>query len=125
MLRRILASPACAPYLALIVLPLLVHAVELTGWLSSNPIYLTAGLTADWMSNGPVRGLPGWIDGNSGVTLQALGRLAARDWHAGIIPWWNPYSGVGMPLAVGVLARPRGGKELVIDVVIFVPDEQV
>ncbi len=45
--------------------------------------------------------LPGdaFIDGNAGVTTQALGVLAARDWLHGIVPWWNPYSGIGLPLA--------------------------
>jgi hypothetical protein len=31
--------------------------------------------------------------------MQALGRLAAMEWLHGSVPWWNPYSGVGMPLA--------------------------
>ena len=30
---------------------------------------------------------------------QALGYRAAIDWTTGKIPWWNPYSGVGLPLA--------------------------
>ena len=28
-----------------------------------------------------------------------LGRLAAEDWLGGRLPWWNPYTGVGLPLA--------------------------
>jgi hypothetical protein len=95
----IIALRSALPYCVLIALPFLVHALELSGWLSPNPLYLTAGLSPDWLSNGPIRGLPGWIDGNAGVTLQALGRLAVHDLRAGILPWWNPYSGVGMPLA--------------------------
>ncbi len=91
--RRILA------FLILALLPVAIHWPELTGWLSSNPIYLTAGLTRDWHPNGIIPSWPGWIDGNAGATLQALGRLVARDWLHGIVPWWNPYSGVGMPLA--------------------------
>ena len=31
--------------------------------------------------------------------MQALGGLAARDWLGGHAPWWNPYDGVGLPLA--------------------------
>ncbi len=46
-----------------------------------------------------LQGYPGWIDGNAGVTLEALGGLAARDWLHGRLPWWNPDSGVGLPLA--------------------------
>ena len=83
----------------LIVVPIAVHWPELTGWLSSNPLYLTSGLGENWKSDGFLAGLPGWIDGNAGATLQALGHLAARDWMSGTVPWWNPYSGVGMPLA--------------------------
>ncbi|MGZ5035869.1 MAG: hypothetical protein ACXWG8_09570 [Usitatibacter sp.] len=47
---------------------------------------------------GIVRGAP-YIDPNSGFQTQALGYRAALDWLAGIVPWWNPYSGVGLPLA--------------------------
>nr|WP_148039478.1 YfhO family protein [Acidithiobacillus sulfuriphilus] len=43
-------------------------------------------------------GLP-YIDPNVGFTSQALGHLAAEDWLHGAIPWWNPYSGIGLPLA--------------------------
>jgi hypothetical protein len=82
------------------LLPLIMHVPELFGWLSANPIY--------WMSHlapGPpgrtllIRGFPGWVDGNAGVTTQALGRLSADDWLHGIVPWWNHFSGVGLPLA--------------------------
>ena len=87
------------PVLGLILLPILVHWPALTGWLSADPIYLTAGLGPLWLSNGVIQGLPGWIDGNAGATLEALGRLTAHDWWTGKVPWWNPYSGIGMPLA--------------------------
>jgi hypothetical protein len=45
--------------------------------------------------------LPGrWFyDPNIGYTAQALGHLAATDWLHGIVPWWNPYEGLGAPLA--------------------------
>ncbi|MBU2804315.1 YfhO family protein [Acidithiobacillus ferridurans] len=45
--------------------------------------------------------MPGlaFLDPNVGWTTQALGHLAAQDWLHGIIPWWNPYSGIGLPLA--------------------------
>ena len=29
---------------------------------------------------------------------EALGRFAANEWMSGRIPWWNPYSGPGLPL---------------------------
>jgi hypothetical protein len=87
------------PRLWLILLPIAIHWAALSGWLSADPLYLESGLTRDWQPNGVLPGLPGWIDGNSGITLEALGRLVAHDWKAGIIPWWNPYTGVGLPLA--------------------------
>jgi len=87
------------PWLWLLLVPIAIHWPDLTGWLSENPLYLEAGLTRDWRPNGVLPGQPGWIDGNAGVTLQALGHLVAHDWKTGIIPWWNPYSGLGMPLA--------------------------
>jgi hypothetical protein len=85
---------------AIVLLPLMIHLPALLGFLSANPIY--------WMSHlaprSPeqtllMRGFPGWVDGNAGVTTQALGRLAADDWLHGIVPWWNHFSGIGLPLA--------------------------
>ena len=31
--------------------------------------------------------------------MQALGHLVATDWFSGHVPWWNPYEGLGVPLA--------------------------
>ncbi len=91
----------------LVLLPVLVHLPELLGpalWggATSDPIsVLSAGTQTrrNWLEGGILPGLPGWIDGCAGVIVQALGYLAAADWRHGILPWWNPYSGVGMPLA--------------------------
>jgi hypothetical protein len=43
-------------------------------------------------------GLP-WIDPNVGYVSQALGHRAAVDLLHGHLPWWNPFEGVGAPLA--------------------------
>jgi len=83
--------------LLLILLPVFVHLPELLGFVSSDPAALFAGLSSPPHSLIP--GNPGWVDGNAGVTVQALGRLVAHDWRHLILPWWNPYTGVGMPLA--------------------------
>ncbi len=87
------------PLLLLILLPALVHLPALICGYSYDPINLVSGLTeGTWQTNGMLRGYP-WLDANAGVTTEALGGLAAHDWLAGVLPWWNPYSGVGMPLA--------------------------
>jgi hypothetical protein len=39
------------------------------------------------------------VDPNNGITSQSLGHLAALDLLHGHLPWWNPYEGVGSPLA--------------------------
>jgi hypothetical protein len=39
------------------------------------------------------------MDPNAGYVTQALGHRAALDLLHGNIPWWNPYEGVGSPLA--------------------------
>jgi len=80
------------------VLPLLVHLPALSGAYQFDPIYLVSGLTdGTWQTNGALRGYP-WLDANAGVTTEALGALAAHDWLHGVLPWWNAYSGIGMPL---------------------------
>jgi hypothetical protein len=82
------------PIVLLLLFPLAVH---LPLWLlgrSIDPIWYFSGLAH---GQHPAR----WpfLDPNVGFTSEALGRLAAWDWVHGIVPWWNPYSGIGMPLA--------------------------
>ena len=85
------------PTIFLILLPFLVELPLLIFGLSTNPIWFDSGITFG-THGGIVPGLP-YIDPNVGFTTQALGRLAAEDWLHGQIPWWNPYSGIGLPLA--------------------------
>jgi hypothetical protein len=102
-------------------LPIVVHLPALSGFFAFDPIYVASGLAPDaWTTNGWLPGQPGWIDANAGVTTEALGALAAHDWLTGIVPWWNPYAGAGLPLAaegqtpafflpfVLLLGRPHG-----------------
>ncbi|WP_145995768.1 YfhO family protein [Gluconobacter cerinus] len=87
--------------LALIFLPICIYLPEWLGLRSSDPM-MTTSLMVQNSANaakGLISGHPGWIDGCAGVFVEALGRLVAHDWVHGVIPWWNPYSGVGMPLA--------------------------
>ena len=74
-----------------------VHWPDLSGYLSSNPIYLVPGLVLQWSGNF-LAGVPGWVDWHAGATHQALGSLAAWDWLHKVIPWWDSYVGVGLPL---------------------------
>jgi len=84
---------------ALIVAMVVVsHAPELCLSLSSNPINTMSRLSLDLPAS-PLPGQPGFNDPNTGWVAQALGGLAARTWLHGEIPWWNPYSGIGLPLA--------------------------
>lgn len=65
--------------------------------LSINPLYRYSGLTSH-ARQGVTKG-SAFIDPNAGTTTQSLGHLSADDWLNGRVPWWNPYSGVGLPLA--------------------------
>jgi hypothetical protein len=95
--RPIAAGPAAA---ALLVLPLAVNLPLLSPWLTADPIVWMSNLAfVQPGSDTVLPGFPGWADGNAGVTTEALGRLAADDWLRGEVPWWNPYGGVGLPLA--------------------------
>ena len=51
------------------------------------------------MRGGVFSGPAGWVDPSVGYIIQPIGYLVASDWLHGIIPWWNPYAGLGMPLA--------------------------
>ena len=73
--------------------------------LSTNPIWFDSGVVYG-THNGLLPGLP-YIDPNVGFTTQALGHLAAEDWLHGVIPWWNPYSGIKLPLAAGSVTDSR------------------
>ncbi len=86
--------------LAAALVVFLVHGIDLSGWLSSNPIYFCSGL--GHFTPGILPGYPGWVDFQAGATTQAIGRLNADSWLHGVVPWWNPYVGVGLPLAAGM-----------------------
>jgi len=82
------------PPILLFLLPFVLH---IPLWLlkrSNDPIWFFSGLTL-----APLPAGRPFLDPNIGFTSEALGRLAAHDWVHGRIPWWNPYTGLGMPLA--------------------------
>jgi len=83
------------PIAILIVLP---FVMQLPFWLlgtSTDPIWFFSDVTH---SSKLLPKLP-YLDLNTGYTTEALGHLAASDWVHGKVPWWNPYTGIGMPLA--------------------------
>jgi hypothetical protein len=73
------------------------NAPYLTHVFSANPILQVSGLARN-VRPGLLPGAP-TIDPNFGFVSQAVGHRAAIDWLHGHVPWWNPYEGVGMPLA--------------------------
>jgi len=80
-----------------VLLPLVLAVMQLAPGLRADPLYYAALMTVDAGST-IQRGLP-FTDLNNGFQTQALGHLAASSWLSGEVPWWNPYNGVGMPLA--------------------------
>lgn len=59
---------------------------------------LYLGMVAQHYKPGFAQGFP-YADPNNAFTAQALGYRAALDWLNGTVPWWNYFSGVGLPLA--------------------------
>lgn len=91
------------PWIGLVLLAVLVaNAPAIVGIVDVNPLDTYAGLTR---ARAPQL-VPGasTIDINVAATSQALGHRAALDWLSGHVPWWNPYEGVGTPLAAGMQA---------------------
>ena len=95
--KRRLTSRTGIAIMVLVAGVLLANAGNLTGIVDSNPVLTKSGLGTNYTQGA----LPGsnTIDPNDGYTAQALGRQAARDWIHGHVPYWNPYAGVGTPLA--------------------------
>lgn len=88
------------PGLSLILLPILIKAPLLFGMLVADSTGIWGGVSIG-DRRGPIWGDPS-IDPNIGYTSHALGSLSARMVRDGIAPWWNPYEGVGAPLAAGM-----------------------
>ena len=88
-----------APWLlGLALLVLVANAPLLSGLTNCDPETIYGGIA--------VGRLPGllnvpacFVDPAPAYFTQPLGFLSAWDWLHGIVPWWNAYSGVGMPLA--------------------------
>lgn len=79
----------------IVLLPVLMQLPVLLGRYDADPM-LFVGSVGD--SAQLRQGYP-WIDPNVGFQAQALGKLSADQFLEGRVPWWNPYNGVGLPLA--------------------------
>lgn len=82
----------------LVGIPFFASLPILAGFSQCDPTMLYSGLGYGLTASA----FPGnacYVDVTIGRITQPLGYLSAQDWLHGIIPWWNPYSGVGMPLA--------------------------
>lgn len=83
--------------LLIFLLPIIVASPGLLGMSMADPMLYLSGLTVG-LQPGVLKGAP-YIDPNSGYNTQALGHLSAWLWTQGSVPWWNHYTGIGLPLA--------------------------
>jgi hypothetical protein len=95
--RRLRSNSSTLPLVIIGSAILVVNLPTLLNVVTRNPVQLFAYL----QSTTGHQALPGSsiIDPNAGYISLAMGHLAAMDWLHGHIPWWNPYEGLGAPLA--------------------------
>ncbi len=96
-LVALVRRPDTVPVLLIVAGVVLANLPVLSGAVTYDPLQLFAGLTVG-QTHQLVPGLP-TIDPNAGFITRALGSLVSSDWLHGHIPWWNPYEGLGSPLA--------------------------
>jgi hypothetical protein len=91
------SNPHCVPLAIIGLAILVVNLPTLVDLVTRNPVQLFAGIQTGAVH----QALPGQsiIDPNAGFITQAMGHLVDNDWLHGHIPWWNPYEGLGSPLA--------------------------
>ncbi|HVA05165.1 MAG TPA: hypothetical protein VNG12_00320, partial [Acidimicrobiales bacterium] len=90
-------APHLVPAAIILAAVLVGNALYLFHVFNPNPINLLSGL--GHVSGAGAIGGTTAVDPNSGFTAQTLGHLVTQDWFHGHIPWWNPYEGLGSPLA--------------------------
>ncbi|MGH9099513.1 MAG: hypothetical protein ACRDV8_04690, partial [Acidimicrobiales bacterium] len=86
-----------APYALVAAVVVVAHVLYLSGAFDPDPLLSMSGLGV--AIKGGVLAGRFTIDPNAGTTAQSLGHLSAMDLLHGHLPWWNPYEGVGAPLA--------------------------
>lgn len=82
---------ALAALVLLVYSPLLLRIVTASPFVPSSQLVLP--IKAAFFLGSPT------LEPCSALLNFPLGRRAALDWLSGSVPWWNPYQGVGMPLA--------------------------
>jgi len=83
--------------LAVVAAVVAVNLPYLLGVVHFDPALLYSGL-GEGVRNWVLPGSP-QIEPNLGITAQALGHRSALDLLSGKVPWWNPFEGIGAPLA--------------------------
>jgi hypothetical protein len=104
-LSRWLRSSASSVYASQNFWPLVIIAIVvaignlpyLLHLFNPDPLNTLSGL-GTVQSSGLISGSTA-ADPNVGFTAQTLGHLSMVDWLHGHVPWWNPYEGLGSPLA--------------------------
>jgi hypothetical protein len=92
-----LASSHAIPVALVVLAVLAANGLYLFHVVDPNPINLYSGLGIT-TRGGYLAGVP-WLDPNAGITAQSLGHLVALNWVHGHVSWWNPFEGLGSPLA--------------------------
>jgi hypothetical protein len=90
------------PLAGLVAMPCLANLWFILGITQGDPAYVYSYLAVGRSASihaGFWASAPTWFDPAFGQITEAQGHLAAMDWLHGVIPWWNPYTGIGMPLA--------------------------
>ncbi|HEY2215471.1 MAG TPA: hypothetical protein VGH31_10470, partial [Acidimicrobiales bacterium] len=95
--RRMASSPHLVPVVLVILAVVAANGLYLFHILDPNPINVISKI-GTVTKPGYLVGQPA-LDPNTGFTAQSLGHLVALDWLHGHIGWWNPYEGLGTPLA--------------------------
>ncbi len=85
------------PLVLLVLLVLAANAPILSGYVTCDPETFYMGLNLHIPDSNVC-----FQDPAVALYTQPFGALAAQDWLHGIIPWWTPYTGAGMPLAAEV-----------------------
>ena len=85
------------PVAVIVIAVMVANAPYLLHVFDPNPL-TTLSLLGSRVTRGSLPG-QSYVDPNVGFTAQALGHRAALNMIHGGSPWWNPYEGVGTPLA--------------------------